>query len=161
MRIYKFSIFTLLTFLLFSCMKDETSKLAILEKQLLDEYIEANNITVSPTESGLYYIETTLGDGMMPSPHDIVKVHYTGYLLDSTKFDSSYDRGEAFEFELGIGQVIQGWDEGLTLMQVGGEATLIIPSHLAYGDKEVGPIPPYSTLLFEVKLINIDNSLHL
>jgi peptidylprolyl isomerase len=85
-----------------------------------------------------------------------VKVHYTGKLLDGTKFDSSVDRGEPFGFTLGKGQVIKGWDEGIGLMNVGGKATLIIPSSIAYGDRDMGTIPPYSTLVFDVELLEVE-----
>jgi FKBP-type peptidyl-prolyl cis-trans isomerase len=85
-----------------------------------------------------------------------VKVHYTGTLLDGTKFDSSVDRGEPFSFTLGQGQVIKGWDEGIGLMNVGGKATLIIPSSIAYEDRDMGVIKPYSPLLFNVELIEVE-----
>ena len=139
-----FSIFT-------SCSNDDDLKAE--EQQLLDQYLLDNNITVEPTSSGLYYIETSLGMGSNPNTGNTVRVHYSGYLTDGTKFDSSYDRGEAFEFILGAGQVISGWDEGIALMNEGGEATLIIPSALGYGSTGAGSIPPYSTLIFDVKLI--------
>jgi len=84
-----------------------------------------------------------------------VKVHYTGTLLNGTKFDSSRDRNEPFEFTLGQGQVIKGWDEGIALMNVGGKATLVIPSTIAYGDRDMGTIPPYSTLVFDVELMDV------
>ncbi len=84
-----------------------------------------------------------------------MKVHYTGTLLNGTKFDSSRDRNEPFEFTLGKGQVIKGWDEGIALMNVGGKATLVIPSAIAYGDRDMGTIPPFSTLVFDVELIDV------
>ncbi|HRW68136.1 FKBP-type peptidyl-prolyl cis-trans isomerase, partial [Lentimicrobium sp.] len=84
-----------------------------------------------------------------------VKVHYTGTLLDGTKFDSSVDRGQPFEFVLGQGQVIQGWDEGIAMMKKGGKARLIIPSAIAYGENGRMPtIPPSATLIFDVELID-------
>ena len=154
-KFYRFAIILVISFSLFSCMKDEADELAIEEQHLLEEYLKANNITVSPTESGLYYLEMVLGAGNMPKAGDLVKVHYSGYLLDGTEFDSSYDR-EPLEFVLGAGQVIKGWDEGIALMHVGGKATLIIPSYLAYGDRQFDPIKPYSTLIFEVELISVE-----
>ena len=85
-----------------------------------------------------------------------MKVHYTGYLLDGKKFDSSLDRGEPFEFTLGQGQVIQGWDEAVAMMRVGGKAKLIIPSKIGYGARGAGAdIPPYASLIFEVELLEI------
>ena len=127
------------------------------EKELdnLQAYIEEHNITTEPTASGLYYIETTKGTGVQATTGDLVDVHYTGTFLDGEKFDSSYDRGEPFEFTLGTGQVIKGWDEGIAYMKEGGKATLIMPSSLAYGIYGSGSIPPYTSLIFEVKLIDV------
>ncbi|MCE3228663.1 MAG: uncharacterized protein K0S32_3214 [Bacteroidetes bacterium] len=118
-----------------------------------EKYLTDNNIKAKPTASGLYYIETKKGSGASPKETDIVKVHYTGKLLDGTVFDSSVERGEPIEFALN--QVIKGWTEGLQLMKKGGKAQLIIPSAIAYGSQGGGPIPPYSTLTFEVELIDI------
>ncbi|MFC2102440.1 FKBP-type peptidyl-prolyl cis-trans isomerase [Bacteroidota bacterium] len=119
-------------------------------------YVKENNITVQPTPSGLYYIETVKGTGAKAESGKKVKVHYTGTLLDGTKFDSSLDRGDPFSFTLGQGQVIKGWDEGIAMMNVGGKAKLIIPSSLAYEDRDMGVIKPYSTLLFDVELIEVE-----
>jgi peptidylprolyl isomerase len=83
-------------------------------------------------------------------------VHYTGYLTDGTKFDSSLDRGEPFSFSLGVGQVIKGWDEGIALLKPGAKAKLIIPSSIGYGARNMGSIPPFSTLIFDVELIKFE-----
>ncbi|HMM10893.1 MAG TPA: FKBP-type peptidyl-prolyl cis-trans isomerase [Bacteroidales bacterium] len=123
--------------------------------EALNEYLAAKGITVKPTASGLYYVEQKKGTGLTPRAGQAVKVHYKGTLLDGTKFDSSYDRGQPFEFTLGMGQVIKGWDEGIALMQEGGKAMLILPQHLAYGERQAGAIPPFSPLVFEVELIEI------
>jgi peptidylprolyl isomerase len=106
------------------------------------------------TESGLKYIVTLEGEGEPPPPGSKVKVHYTGWLLNGKKFDSSRDRNRAFEFVVGAGRVIKGWDEAIMAMKPGGKRMLIIPPNLAYGDKEVGGglIPANSTLLFDVSL---------
>lgn len=120
-----------------------------------DAYLKAKGITVKPTASGLYYIEKVKGTGARALPGKKVKVHYTGTLLDGTKFDSSRDRNQPFEFTLGQGQVIKGWDEGIALMNVGGKATLIIPSSIGYGERDMGQIPPYSTLVFDVELLEV------
>lgn len=109
---------------------------------------------VSTTASGLQYQVVTQGKGAKPAATDTVKVHYTGTLLDGTKFDSSVDRGQPAEFALN--QVIPGWTEALQLMPVGSKYTLWIPSDLAYGDRGTpGPIGPNSTLKFEVELLEI------
>ena len=108
------------------------------------------------TASGLQYIEVVSGSGPKPQPGQIVAVHYTGKLADGTKFDSSYDRGEPIRFPIGSGMVIPGWEEGIALMNEGGEATLIIPPQLAYGEAGFGNvIPANATLTFEVELVEI------
>jgi len=108
------------------------------------------------TASGLQYEDTTIGDGQEAKAGDNVSVHYTGWLEDGTKFDSSKDRNQAFEFQLGAGRVIKGWDEGVAGMKVGGSRKLTIPSELGYGARGAGGvIPPNATLIFEVELLAI------
>ena len=98
----------------------------------------------------------TSGTGASPKRGDTVSVHYTGWLMDGSKFDSSVDRHEPFSFVLGTGQVIQGWDQGVAKMRVGDKARLTIPPELAYGDGGYpGAIPPKATLIFEVELLAI------
>ena len=114
------------------------------------------DIDVITTESGLEYQDQVLGDGAMAGPGSIVAVHYTGWLTDGSKFDSSVDRGIPFEFQLGAGNVIQGWDEGVVGMKEGGKRLLIIPYQLGYGERGVGDaIPPMATLIFEVELLTV------
>ncbi len=109
------------------------------------------------TASGLQYQEIIEGTGASPQTGQTVVVHYTGTLTNGTKFDSSADRNQPFRFRLGIGQVIKGWDEGLSTMKVGGKRKLIIPSNLAYGPQAVGGvIPANSTLHFDVELLGIE-----
>ena len=108
------------------------------------------------TASGLSYLDITPGAGASPSPGRQVKVHYTGWLENGTKFDSSLDRGQPFVFPIGAGQVIPGWDEGVMSMKVGGKRKLIIPPQLGYGANGTGGvIPPNATLIFEVELLGV------
>jgi len=108
------------------------------------------------TKSGLKYLVLSKGKGVHAELNKNVEVHYTGYLTDGKVFDSSVERGDPIEFILGTGQVIAGWDEGISLMNVGDKLRLIIPSNLAYGEKGAGTvIPPNSTLIFDVELISI------
>jgi peptidylprolyl isomerase len=115
---------------------------------------------VTMTSDGLGIIDTKVGTGATPKPGQTVVVHYTGWLYNNgqrgKKFDSSVDRGQPFEFPLGKGQVIPGWDEGVATMKIGGERTLIIPPSLGYGSNGAGGvIPPNATLLFDVKLLAV------
>ena len=106
------------------------------------------------TGSGLQYEEITIGSGATAKAGNLVSVHYTGWLIDGTKFDSSKDRNEPFDFNLGAGQVIRGWDEGVQGMQVGGVRKLTIPPELGYGARGAGGvIPPNATLVFEVEFL--------
>ncbi len=108
------------------------------------------------TASGLKYQDLVVGTGELAEPGKNVSVHYTGWLTDSTKFDSSVDRGQPFTFRLGAGNVIRGWDEGVAGMRVGGERKLVIPPDLGYGDRgAAGVIPPGATLVFNVKLLGV------
>lgn len=120
----------------------------------LNAYLEKNGVVAQPTSTGLYYVKTQDGTGEKPSKGSTVKAHYTGYLLDGTVFDTSIERGEPIEFVLDVGQVIPGWDEGIALMSKGEKAVLYIPYYLAYGDRDLGVIPPFSNLVFEVELID-------
>ena len=108
------------------------------------------------TPSGLQYQDLEVGTGEEAREGATAVVHYTGWLLDGTKFDSSVDRGTPFEFLIGRGRVIRGWDEGVATMSVGGKRELIIPPDLAYGDRGAGGvIPSGATLRFEVELLDL------
>jgi len=111
---------------------------------------------VKITDSGLKIEEIEAGEGEAAESGQMVTVHYTGWLLDGEKFDSSLDRNQPFGFALGKGQVIAGWDEGVAGMQVGGKRKLTIPPELGYGKRGAGGvIPPNATLVFDVELISI------
>jgi FKBP-type peptidyl-prolyl cis-trans isomerase len=99
--------------------------------------------------------DTKLGLGREALPRTSVTVHYTGKLTNGKVFDSSVDRGEPFQFDLGAGQVIQGWEKGIVGMKEGGKRKLTIPPHMGYGSRAVGPIPANSTLIFDVELIRV------
>jgi len=125
------------------------------EESAIQDYLTKNNLKAEKTESGLYYIVNEPGEGGFPEPGQKVEVHYTGTLLDGSKFDSSKDRNQPFQFDLGQGRVIRGWDEGIPKFQKGGSGILVIPSPLGYGNRAQGPkIPANSTLIFEIELLD-------
>ncbi|HEU0035307.1 MAG TPA: FKBP-type peptidyl-prolyl cis-trans isomerase [Kofleriaceae bacterium] len=115
---------------------------------------------MTETPTGLQFEDTVVGTGASPQTGQTCVMHYTGWLWQNgakgAKFDSSHDRNEPFEFPIGRGRVIKGWDEGVASMKVGGKRTLLIPPQLGYGDRGAGRvIPPGATLLFEVELLNV------
>jgi FKBP-type peptidyl-prolyl cis-trans isomerase FkpA len=114
---------------------------------------QGNDTPAGPTT--LTVEDLAVGTGATAVTGDTLTVNYVGTLLDGTKFDSSYDRNQPFSFRLGAGQVIAGWDQGLPGMRVGGKRRLTIPPSLGYGNRQVGPIPPNSTLRFEIELVSI------
>lgn len=141
-------------------MMKEQEKMAAEQKakddQIIQEYIKANNLKAEKTPSGLYYVKVKEGKGAKAEPGKMVSVHYTGKLTNGNVFDSSVNRGTPFEFPLGAGNVIRGWDEGIALMKVGEKGTLLIPSYLAYGERGApGAIPPNSVLIFDVELLGV------
>jgi FKBP-type peptidyl-prolyl cis-trans isomerase FkpA len=125
----------------------------IITKEISTGESDADMITIT---SGLQYQDILVGDGKEANTGDFVRVHYTGWLVDGTKFDSSLDRVQPFEFQLGAGMVIQGWDEGVAGMKIGGKRKLTIPPELGYGERGAGGvIPPGATLIFDVELLEI------
>jgi peptidylprolyl isomerase len=122
-----------------------------------DAFAQGKPVT---TPSGLQMTDTTVGTGAQPKQGQTAVVHYTGWLFDKgqkgKKFDSSVDRGQPFEFPVGAGRVIKGWDEGVASMKVGGKRTLVIPPQLGYGERGAGGvIPPNATLIFDVELLGV------
>jgi FKBP-type peptidyl-prolyl cis-trans isomerase len=116
----------------------------------------AQGAKVITTSSGLRYVDVVVGTGATPKPGQTCTVHYTGTLENGRKFDSSRDRNEPFSFVIGQGQVIKGWDEGVSTMKVGGRRTLTVPASLGYGARGAGGvIPPNATLMFEVELLDV------
>jgi len=124
------------------------------DAEKIQKYLADNNITAQKTESGIYYEVQTAGEPNSIQPGMEVSVHYTGTLLDGTKFDSSHDRGEPIAFPIGQGRVIKGWDEGIPLFGKGGKGRLFIPSSLAYGERARPSIPANSILIFEVEVVD-------
>ena len=119
----------------------------------LPSSVEGSGVT---THSGLKYWDVKVGSGKPAQKGNTVKVHYTGWLLEGKKFDSSLDRGEPFEFIIGAGHVIKGWDEGVAGMKVGGKRQLRIPPELGYGARGAGGvIPPNAYLIFDVELLDV------
>ncbi len=133
------------------------------DKSQINQKIDAGNTQMDSTtsakvatDSGKLQIEDIkVGTGSAVTSGDTVVIHYKGTLTDGTKFDSSYDRGQPFETRIGVGTVIEGWDMGVPGMKVGGKRRLVIPPALGYGDADMGTIPPNSTLIFEVELVDI------
>ncbi|HEX8702616.1 MAG TPA: FKBP-type peptidyl-prolyl cis-trans isomerase [Myxococcaceae bacterium] len=120
------------------------------------EALGVNLEAMERRESGLYVQDLVVGTGATaPSSGRTVVVHYTGWLADGTKFDSSRDRGNTFSFTIGRGDVIRGWDEGVPGMRVGGKRKLVIPANLGYGGSPRGSIPANSVLVFDVELISV------
>jgi FKBP-type peptidyl-prolyl cis-trans isomerase FkpA len=118
--------------------------------------LQIDPASLTKTASGLQYQDVTIGNGAEATPGQVAVVHYTGWLTNGTKFDSSRDRGDPFSFPLGGGQVIAGWDEGVAGMKVGGRRKLVIPPDLGYGAQGSPPvIPPASTLVFDVELLEV------
>lgn len=136
--------------------QEEMSAKSAAEKANRDEYLTKNSIAQQPTSSGLIVVMQQEGSGPKPQAGQKVTVHYTGYLTNGNKFDSSVDRGQPFSFTLGKGQVIKGWDEGIAMLSPGAKAKLIIPSSIGYGGRGMGSIPAFSTLIFDVELISFE-----
>ncbi len=130
--------------------------LEVLAKMGASDVVNLLLINKNPMTNTAFQIkDIKIGIGKEVASGDYVVIHYVGTLENGKKFDSSYDRGEPFETRIGVGEVIEGWDMGVVGMKVGGKRKLTIPPQLAYGDRDIGIIPPNSTLTFEVELVNI------
>lgn len=142
----------LLTILFAPSLGMETEAKGLFSKEK-NKLAQAQTVT---TPSGLRYSDVVVGTGPSPRQGQTVTVHYTGWLTNGSKFDSSRDRREPFQFPLGMGRVIKGWDEGVASMKVGGRRKLTIPSNLGYGPGGMPPvIPPNATLVFDVELLGV------
>lgn len=140
--------------------RDMAAKQGLVDENLIKEHLAKNKIKATRTASGLYYTITKEGAGVKAEPKQKVSVNYTGMLLNGDKFDSNmlpeFNHMEPFQFMLGTGSVIKGWDEGIALLKKGGKATLYIPSPMAYGAQSPSPkIPANSVLVFDVELLDI------
>lgn len=123
----------------------------------IEDYSVGQNKSDQVMEDNLKIEDIKIGTGVEAVNGKVIKVHYTGTLVDGTKFDSSVDRGQPFSFTLGASQVIAGWDQGVLGMKVGGKRKLTIPPSLAYGEQGIpGAIPPNATLIFEVELLGVE-----
>lgn len=137
-------------------MQAHAEKQISVDDENLQKYMQANNLKAEKTPSGLYYIVTQKGTGPTPKPGQIVAVHYKGTTLEGKEFDSSAKTGVPFEFQIGQGQVIRGWDEGIALLNKGSKAILLIPSTMAYGQQGAGAdIPADASLRFDVEVVDI------
>ncbi len=129
---------------------------AKIDQKLIEEYVKNNNLDVKCLQSGLAYYITEEGTGTQVVNGSTATVHYTGKLLDGTKFDSSKDRNQPFPVQVGANRVIQGWEEGLTLFREGSKGTLIIPSGMGYGERSAGAvIKPNSVLVFDIEVLDV------
>lgn len=115
----------------------------------------SDNTTINGDLRKLIIDDVRAGSGAAVKSGDTITVDYVGMLQDGTQFDSSYARGESYTFTVGKGEVIEGWDEGVLGMQEGGQRVIVVPSHMAYGNAQVGPIPPNSVLVFSIELVSI------
>ena len=151
---YIYPFLSMLLLSLFSC-SFETAATHRMDAELeLASYIVENEIDVKPTASGLLFIKQRDGNGVTPLKDAKVAIHYTGMFLNGEVFDSSYDRGTPMVFQLSKNQVIKGLEEAVLMIDKGARARIVVPYHLAYGDRRVGPVPSYSNLVFDVELID-------
>jgi len=125
------------------------------EFEKLEAYFEKENLELTPTENGLYFLIQEPGHGPFPVLGDSVVVNYSGFLLDGKKFDTNEWNSEPFRFVLGQNMVLPGWEEGIPMLNKGAKARFYITSDLAFGARHVGEVPPYSTLIFDIEVLDI------
>jgi FKBP-type peptidyl-prolyl cis-trans isomerase FkpA len=135
-----------------ACKKDDDNQ-ALIDKELIEQYLLDNNISAQEHESGMYYIITTEGFGASPTLNDDVEVSYRGYFLDDTVFDQTA-AGQTVEFPLA--NLIKGWQIGLPLLKEGGRGTFFLPSELGYGDRPPSGFPANAVLIFDIDLVNVN-----
>ena len=128
----------------------------IFGQALLSFFTNKTSTAIMTAKQEVVTQDEVIGTGLTAKSGDRIVVHYTGHFVDGKVFDSSVDRGEPFQFVLGSGQVIKGWDEGIVGMRVGGKRTLSIPPELGYGANDYGPIPGGSTLIFDIELLKVE-----
>jgi len=136
-------------------LKNSSTYVKTLDKTMENNQTNPQPSTTPQKSENLKIEDLKTGQGPEVKSGDTITVHYSGVLVNGQKFDSSYDRNQPFETQIGVGQVIQGWDEGLLGMRVGGKRKLSIPPELGYGNQDMGSIPPNSTLVFEIELLAI------
>jgi FKBP-type peptidyl-prolyl cis-trans isomerase FkpA len=139
-----------LVFLFTGCKKSQTQNQSQLDQLAIQSYISSHNLNAIAESNGLYYVSDSAGSGGSPTANSTVTVYYKGYLTNGVVFDQT----SGTPFTSSLSQVIQGWQEGIPLMQKGGKGILLIPSALAYGSRSIGSIPPNSVLIFDVTLVN-------
>ena len=145
-----FALSLLLVFA-FACTKEKDVDFSAIDKQIIEDYLKAKNLTAQTTASGLYYIISAPGGSVHPGLSSSVSAKYKGYLADGTVFDQTTTAPITFP----LNRVIKGWQEGLQLIGEGGKIKLLIPSRLGYGDEVVGSIPRNSVLIFDVELVSV------
>ena len=145
-----FALSLLLVFA-FACTKEKDVDFSAIDKQIIEDYLKAKNLTAQTTASGLYYIISAPGGSVHPGLSSSVSAKYKGYLADGTVFDQTTTAPITFP----LNRVIKGWQEGLQLIGEGGKIKLLIPSRLGYGDEVVGTIPRNSVLIFDVELVSV------
>lgn len=152
----QYFLIVLIIGILYSCSIENYSTKKLAANNEIVSYVNDNGYSVVPDSLGLVFISQKQGNGVFPKDNDLVAFHYVGYYLDGEIFDSSYDKSRPLVVQLGENQLIKGLEYSLLKMDKGSKAKVVIPFYLAYDDMVNGPVPPYSNLVFELELIDID-----